>query len=51
MKFNRRDWKWGPPRRDHKGYELRPMDRQDVVVLIGCALGVVVLVITLVCWG
>ena len=31
--------------KDQKGYERRPMDRQDKIVLWGCALTVVAMVL------
>ena len=30
--------------KDHKGYEIRPMDKQDVIVLIACAVAAAALI-------
>ena len=29
---------------DHKGYEIRPMDTQDVIVLVACAIAAAALI-------
>lgn len=33
--------------KDHNGYELRPMDTQDIIVLVACAVAILVLVVLL----
>ena len=30
--------------KDHKGYEIRPFDRQDTIVLIACAIAAAALI-------
>lgn len=35
--------------KDHKGYEQRPLDTQDKVVLWGCALAIVIMLVIEAC--